>query len=475
MALLSRLDVGTPRWESSTYMAVLGMGLGLALPVLTLVVQNSAPPADMGTATSANTYLRQIGGSVGAAVFGALLASRLTDRLAVELPRGVGVGELPDPSAVTPEVLATLPSAVRDGFVRAYAEAMPQIFLYLAPVLVLGLLFAFLLKEQPLTDMSAPGTEKGDEGMPQANPLMPRQPSGTTEVRIGRRGGGGADADGGGPARGAWPTGPYGSAGSSDPSTPSAAQALAVRGTVHEPGGAPLGRAVLTLIGAGGRQTGRTATRADGHYELPVPGPGGYVLIAAASGHQPRATSVSVGDRPVELDVLLGGTSLLSGAVNRGDGSAVPGATVVLTDVRGEVIASARTGDDGEYAFARLLPGSYTLAVNAEGFQPAALPVEAAGGGPVRQDVELDGGAGLRGIVRTRGGRPVEDARVTLVDGRGEVVASMTTAADGRFAFDNLPCGDYTLIAAGYPPVATALDISSGQVEQELTLGHPEG
>ncbi|MFE2133924.1 MDR family MFS transporter, partial [Streptomyces sp. NPDC059466] len=82
MWLLSRLEVDTSRLTYSVWMAVLGTGIGMVMPVLVLAVQNSVPPADLGTATSANNYFRQIGGSVGAAIFGTLFARRLADSLA---------------------------------------------------------------------------------------------------------------------------------------------------------------------------------------------------------------------------------------------------------------------------------------------------------------------------------------------------------------------------------------------------------
>lgn len=88
MWLLSRLEVDTPRLHYSLFMAVLGAGIGLIMPVLILAVQNAVRPADIGTATSANNYFRQIGGSVGAAIFGTLFADRLADALADRLPKG---------------------------------------------------------------------------------------------------------------------------------------------------------------------------------------------------------------------------------------------------------------------------------------------------------------------------------------------------------------------------------------------------
>lgn len=175
MWLLSLLDADTSRVEYSAFMAVLGLGIGLVLPVLVLAVQNSVRPADIGAATSANNYFRQIGGSVSAAVFGTLFANRLADQLAVELPRGA---HLPDPQSITPQLVHTLPTALRDGYVQAYAAAMPRIFLYLVPVLVLGFLLAFLLKEKPLVTQHGPVSDPAvpRPGRPPAGPPTPGSP-----------------------------------------------------------------------------------------------------------------------------------------------------------------------------------------------------------------------------------------------------------------------------------------------------------
>lgn len=58
-------------------LAVLGLGVGLVMQVMVLAVQNAVGYGDLGTATSAVSFLRQIGASVGVAVVGALLTGRL--------------------------------------------------------------------------------------------------------------------------------------------------------------------------------------------------------------------------------------------------------------------------------------------------------------------------------------------------------------------------------------------------------------
>ncbi|CAM5359115.1 MFS transporter [Streptomyces canus] len=427
MWLLSRLEVDTPRLHYSVWMAVLGAGIGMVMPVLILAVQNSVRPADLGTATSANNYFRQIGGSVGAAVFGTLFADRLADALTERLPTGAG---LPDPTSLTPQLIHALPPELRDAYIQAYADAMPRIFLHLVPVLALGLLLAFFLKEKPLVAHDAPDTAAAP-----VNATVPQ----------------------------------------SRPSYTDTAGAAPVRGTVQHCDGTVLPRAALTLIDVAGAQIGRGASGEDGRYALSTPRPGAYVLIAAAGGHQPQAVSVTVGERPVELDIVLGGAGRLAGRVRTADGTPVRDAAVTLTDVHGEVVATTRSGDEGGYAVTELVAGEYTLAASAPAFRPAALPVTVRASRETRQDVELAGGAVLRGTVRAGAGRSVEDARVTLLDVAGNVVDTLTTGADGTFRFADLSCGEYTVIAAGYPPVATVLQVAgAGRTERDLQLGHED-
>ncbi|MFB7217661.1 MFS transporter [Streptomyces sp. NPDC056227] len=431
MWLLSRLETDTPRIEYSIAQAVLGIGIGLIMPVLVLAVQNSVPPADLGAATSANNYFRQIGGSVGAAVFGTLFAGRLADALAVRLPSGA---DLPDPESITPQLVHAMEPALRDSYIQAYADAMPRIFLYLVPVLALGLVIAFFLKEKPLVSHHSPESAAAESAAPI-------------------------------PAARA----------THAPPPPVYLSGVPVCGCVQHPDGTKVPRAALTLIDIQGKQVGRGASGDDGRYALSVPGSGSYVLIAAAGGHQPQAVSVTVGERPVELDVVLGGAGRLAGTVVTADGIPVRDAAVTLTDVRGEVVASTRSGREGGYVISELVAGEYTLAASAPAFRPAALPVSVQAARETRQDIELAGGAVLRGVVRASGGRPVEDARVTLLDAAGNVVDTLTTGPDGAFRFVDLSTGEYTVIAAGYPPVATVLQVAGGgRTERDLQLGHED-
>ncbi len=251
-----------------------------------------------------------------------------------------------------------------------------------------------------------------------------------------------------------------------------------IRGSVHGAGGVPLPGAMLTLVDLGGRQLGRAVSGDDGAYALPAPGPGAYVLIATGAGHRPRAVTVVVGDEPLLHRLTLDGTAGLTGVVRaERDGAPIAGAIVVLADTRGEIVASGETDERGMFAFQDLLSGTFTLAASAAGNRPAAITVQIDDDVTTRCEVRLAAGMTLRGTVRAGAdGRPLGDARVTLVDAAGGVVAATITGADGEYAFHNLDAGSYTVIASGYPPVAGALTLQgSDRTDVDIALGHPDG
>ncbi|MFI5520442.1 MFS transporter [Streptomyces platensis] len=486
MWLLSRMQQDTAWADFSLWTGLLGLGTGCVLPVLVLAVRNSVRAADLGTATGAHHCFRRLGGSVGAALFAALLADRLVRRLA-DRPASA---PLPGPESITPQLLRALPASLRDSSLAAYADAMPRIFFYLVPVLVLGLVLAFFLKEKPLVS-HAPHAPQATP-TPQMSYGDPADPAAVPQARTAPDPAAVTSPDSGAsyarahsyPANGHAPNGhaAHGQAANRHAAQGHAANrhatamaGLPVCGTVQHHDGSIVPRAALTLIDVAGRQIGRGATGEDGRYALSTPGTGSYVLIAAAGGHQPQAVTVTVGERPVELDVVLGGAGRLAGTVTTADGTPVRDAMVTLTDVRGEVVATTRSGREGGYVIGELVAGEYTLASSAPAFRPAALPVTVQASRETRQDIELAGGAVLRGTVRAGGGRPVEDARVTLLDAAGNVVDTATTGPDGLFRFVDLSAGEYTVIAAGYPPVATVLQVAGGgRTERDLQLGHED-
>jgi EmrB/QacA subfamily drug resistance transporter len=168
--LLSLLTPDTGIVLSSVYMLVLGVGIGLAMQVLTIAVQNTVDYSDLGVATSGVTFLRSIGSSFGAAIFGSIYSSQLTTNLGTALathplPQGVD----PHVTAV-PALLHALPDAVSRPIVQAYSDSLHTVFLYAVPVGLLALLVSFFLKEIPLRDTSRASAPELGEGfaMPEA-------------------------------------------------------------------------------------------------------------------------------------------------------------------------------------------------------------------------------------------------------------------------------------------------------------------
>jgi hypothetical protein len=102
--------VRTSHLASSLYLLVLGLGIGLFLQVMVLIVQNTAAPRDLGTATSSVNFARQVGSSAGVALIGAPFIHRLDGHLAARVPAsGAGHLRAAQVSSITPHGLAQVP------------------------------------------------------------------------------------------------------------------------------------------------------------------------------------------------------------------------------------------------------------------------------------------------------------------------------------------------------------------------------
>ncbi len=89
MYLLAQMDVNATNFIARRNMVVMGIGLGMSLPLFMLAVQNSVPHKVMGIATSTMQFLRSVGGTMGVAIMGSLINSTLSTELAANTPRQV--------------------------------------------------------------------------------------------------------------------------------------------------------------------------------------------------------------------------------------------------------------------------------------------------------------------------------------------------------------------------------------------------
>lgn len=155
---------------------------------------------------------------------------------------------------------------------------------------------------------------------------------------------------------------------------------------------------------------------------------------------------------------------MISGDVRRGDGASVSDATVMVIDPAGSQVGRAVSNDHGRFAVDVTDPGSYVLVVSAPNHDPRAVPVTL-GSSPAEIEVILESMAVLGGRVTTSAtAEPVAGATVAVADRTGQVIATTSTGADGRWDVGGLGDGVHTVIvtAPGCDPVAETVDVSGG-------------
>lgn len=147
--LFSHIAVSTNRVVLSAWMVVLGAGIGMVMPVMTLAVQNAVERKNLGTATSSVTFFRSIGSSLGAAIFGAILVNRLTAHLSNTLP-GKTAASAAKGLSNSAASLHSMPIDVVHKILTAFANSFHDVFLLGVPFAALAFVVALFLKESPL-------------------------------------------------------------------------------------------------------------------------------------------------------------------------------------------------------------------------------------------------------------------------------------------------------------------------------------
>ncbi|MET0233938.1 MAG: MFS transporter [Kibdelosporangium sp.] len=519
MGLFYTIEVDSPIWHTMLYMGIFGLGLGLSMQTLTIAAQNAAPPRDMGVATASATFFRQMGGTIGVAVFLSVLFSTVGDeirdaftriaptpgfqaaltdpavlanpdnRQVIEGLQGGGVGNVLQDSSF----LQRIDPRLARPFLEGFTGSIQLVFLIGLGVMVLAFVASLFIKEIPLRTGNAvqaamieggeamlpePGAAKennaaqdntAQDNTAQNNAAQSSAAENTAAENDTRLDDAGDKVAGRHirPETDAEITGPIPVIGD---------LAQPVRGFIQNGEGAAVGGVVLTLIDHDGSQVARANTDPAGRYVLHAPGQGAYVLIASAPGHQPHASSLKLNSEPVVLDLTLVGAGEIVGFVNASQsGQPVTSATVILADRGGHIVGTHPSASDGSYRFTSVGAGSYTLVVNASGFRPAAVPLAVPELGEVRQDIQLFSGAELCGTARNHRGHPVPEARITVMDKEGAVINVTSTDDDGRYRITELAEGEYTVIASGYAPTVEHLRLGDGEhLKHDVTLGFEE-
>lgn len=490
-ALYAQVHYNSALWQPMVYSLVIGIGLGGCMQTLIIAAQNAGPRRDMGVSTASATFFRQMGGTLGVAVFLTilfnLLPSKIAEAFGGNLPRGFSSAQLNELQSNT-SVLASLPDVVKVPILTGFTNSMHWVFYVAAAVALVACVVLLFMREIPLRGgpMLAAPIEGGE--MPLATTDAAQSAGNraeTTEkivlsepepVLVGASAGRHAKAseNGHGAIQAAVKTAPIRTA-SAELGSPVQTGGQPITGHIRRHDGSSVGGAALTLIDQRGRQAARATAGPNGDYTIGAPGPGTYVLIVAAGGHQPQAASVMVGNGPARLDLTLMGSGGLTGVVRlAGQGTPIAGATVTLTDARGEVTGASITGENGAYSFASVGSGMYTLVASAERMRPVAVMLNLPDSGLVNQDLELSPAVVLSGTARTEGDRVVPDARITVLDAEGNVAAVTRTDANGRYVVSDLPEGDYTVVASGYPPATSQVSVMGGEASHDVRLGYEQ-
>jgi EmrB/QacA subfamily drug resistance transporter len=170
--LLSTVGADTSLLVTDVYMVIFGLGIGLNMQTIQLAMQSSVPPRDIGVATSSAVFFRQVGGTLGTAVFLSILFSAAPHKIghaydsaastpayqavaqahpdqAQELQSKLGGSGLNDTSWVQ-----TLNHTLTHPFQVGFSQAMDLVFVTGAFVLLIAVVLSVFLKEVPLRQVS---------------------------------------------------------------------------------------------------------------------------------------------------------------------------------------------------------------------------------------------------------------------------------------------------------------------------------
>lgn len=175
MVLMYFMVPSTPIYVLIIYMVILGLGLGIAMPVFSLTVQNAVAPQQIGVATATSTLFRNLGGTIGIAIMGSLMSTSITKKMTElssnlgnqtnaamnpELAEKLALFQNPQNLLDQPKIEATLNSLspeLQSAFIKmldiireALSYAITTTFLTGAIVASVAFLIALFLKEIPL-------------------------------------------------------------------------------------------------------------------------------------------------------------------------------------------------------------------------------------------------------------------------------------------------------------------------------------
>ena len=154
--LFAQLHVNTSFLVLYGMMLVLGIGIGCIMQVLVIAAQNAVTQRDLGVTTAGISFFRSIGGTIGTAVFGAILTNRLLSNLTHDIPpaflRALPQGSSTSTLLTSPAALAKLPAPLHAAIELAFSQSLDTVFVWAIPIAALSIIVTLFLREVPLRE-----------------------------------------------------------------------------------------------------------------------------------------------------------------------------------------------------------------------------------------------------------------------------------------------------------------------------------
>src|SRR5438094_2286449 len=153
LLLLAQVGVGTPEIEVVRDLVLVGLGVGIGMPLYLNATQSAVDARYLGVVSSQIQFWRNIGSTVGVAILGAVLSHELTQKIVASIPPQLA-GALPangNAQAIfDPTVMQKIPPAVLVAIRTALASSLHDIFLIAAVVASFSVVLSLFLQEVPL-------------------------------------------------------------------------------------------------------------------------------------------------------------------------------------------------------------------------------------------------------------------------------------------------------------------------------------
>ncbi|MNS64081.1 Multidrug resistance protein 3 [compost metagenome] len=166
---MTRLGVDTSSWSLTAHVVLLGLGLGLTMPLIMLAVQNAVAREHLGSVTALVQFFRSIGGTLGVALLGAVMTNASKDAVTARLPN-MPAGQVPNPQALlAPEAAAQMPPAMLTILREALAGALHSVYFYTFLIALAALALTFFLRELPMPKLHKPLMQEAGEELATEN------------------------------------------------------------------------------------------------------------------------------------------------------------------------------------------------------------------------------------------------------------------------------------------------------------------